>query len=180
MEIQNKSILRQRANWSSLYFYQKSETLYLLTFNFVQRFIAYNDRTKDQMLQAARSCKQNIVEGTADGVTSIEMELNLLNVSRSSTLELKEDYLDYWHTRNLQVWDKNHPRFFPMRQYCREHNLPSDYVSFIPLCNDEVLANLAITLSHQVDRLLQVYMNKIVSSLPTTNTGFPSYRRYKR
>ena len=179
MELQNKSFLRPRADWSSLYFYQKAETLYLLTFNFVQRFITYNDRTKDQMLQAARSGKQNIVEGTADGVTSIELELKLLNVSRASIQELREDYLDYLHTRILPIWDKNHPRFYPMRQYCREHNLPSDFVTFIPLCSDEVLANLAITLCHQADRLLQAYMNKIALSLPQ-NQGFIPYRRFKR
>ena len=63
------------------------------------------------MVQAARSGKQNIVEGCADGVTSTEMELRLLNVARASIKELKEDYLDYLKSRKLALWDVKHPRY---------------------------------------------------------------------
>ncbi len=176
MENQKYQYLRPRSNWTSLLFYQKAETLYLLTFHFLQRFLADNDRTRDQMLQAARSGKQNIVEGTADGVTSLNLELNLLNVSRSSILELQEDYLDYLRTRRMPIWDKSHPRFNLMRQYCRSHNLPADFMPYFPRYNDEVLANLAITLAHQADRLIQSYMNKIVNSNPP-NTRYSSFHR---
>ena len=72
-------ILRRSANWKNLYFYQKAETLYRLTFVFCERFMdKYGDRTVDQMVQSARSGKQNIVEGSEDGKTSTEMEVNLL------------------------------------------------------------------------------------------------------
>ncbi len=88
-----ESVLRKQTNWKSLWFYQKTVVLYQMTYVFTQRFLpAYGDRTVDQMVQAARSGKQNIVEGSADGVTSMEMELKLLNVARSSIQELLEDY----------------------------------------------------------------------------------------
>ncbi len=80
-----ESVLRKQTNWKNLWFYQKTVVLYQLTFAFTRRFLpAFGDRTVDQMVQAARSGKQNIVEGSADGVTSMEMELKLLNVARSS------------------------------------------------------------------------------------------------
>ena len=89
-------VLGQQANWEELYFYQKSDVLYQLSFSFCNRFIhLYKDRTRDQVIQAARSCKQNIVEGLADGITSSEMQLKLLNVARASLKELREDYEDY-------------------------------------------------------------------------------------
>ena len=95
MDDSYKPVLRKQPNWEGLYFYQKSNVLYQLTFVFTKRFLTRGDRTIDQMVQAARSGKQNIVEGSADGVTSMEMELKLLNVARSSIKELKEDYEDY-------------------------------------------------------------------------------------
>ena len=86
-------ILRRQVKWQDLYFYKKTVVLDQLTFVFCQRFLPkYGDRTVDQMVQAARSGKQNIVEGFADGVTSTEMELKLLNVARASLKELEEDY----------------------------------------------------------------------------------------
>ena len=89
-----KNVLRRQPQWRSLYFYQKSEVLYQMTFVFVKRYLKTGDRTIDQMVQAARSGKQNIVEGSADGVTSMEMEIKLMNVARSSIEELREDYED--------------------------------------------------------------------------------------
>lgn len=74
-------MLLQQNNWQELYFYQKSEVLYQITFAFCDKYIPlHGDRTRDQMIQAARSGKQNIVEGFADGVASSEMMLKLLTV----------------------------------------------------------------------------------------------------
>lgn len=110
--------LRRQANWENLFFYKKTNVLYQLTFSFTKRFLKVGDRTIDQMVQAARSGKQNIVEGFADGVSSFEMELRLLNVARASIKELKEDYEDYLIARNLNVWDDKHPRFNAMLDFC--------------------------------------------------------------
>ena len=76
------SVLGRQTKWEDLFFYQKADVIYQLSFVFCDRFIhLYKDRTRDQVIQAARSCKQNIVEGLADGVTSSEMQLKLLNVA---------------------------------------------------------------------------------------------------
>ena len=89
-------VLNTQIHWEELYFYQKSEVVYHLAFAFCDRFIhLYKDRTRDQVIQAARSCKQNIVEGLADGVTSTEMQMKLLNVARASLQELRQDFYDY-------------------------------------------------------------------------------------
>ena len=86
------AVLKNQTKWEDLYYYRKSLVLYQMTVVFCRRFLPkYGDRTVDQMVQAARSGKQNIVEGLADGVTSTEMELKLLNVARASIKELKED-----------------------------------------------------------------------------------------
>ena len=91
-----EGVLKKQNNWKNLWFYQKTVVLYQMTYVFTKRFFpAYGDRTVDQMIQAARSGKQNIVEGSADGVTSAELELKLLNVARASIQELQEDYEDY-------------------------------------------------------------------------------------
>ena len=69
------TVFGKQYNWEELYFYQKSDVIYQLAFTFCNRYIhLYKDRTRDQIIQAARSCKQNIVEGLADGVTSSEMQ----------------------------------------------------------------------------------------------------------
>lgn len=151
------NVLQKQKDWNTLYFYQKSVVLYQLTYVFTQRYLKRNDRTVDQMVQAARSGKQNIVEGTSDGVTSSELEIKLLNVARSSIKEVKEDYLDYLVSRGFAVWDKHHPRFGPMVSFCRTHNLLEDYQPFFGRWNDEELANVALSLCHFIDKMMVSY-----------------------
>ena len=92
-----------------------------------QRFLpAHGDRTVDQMVQAARSGKQNIIEGTEDGETSTEMHIKLLNVARGSIQELREDYYDYIKTRSLTVWTSSNERYTSMQDFCRSHNRSED------------------------------------------------------
>ena len=156
-----KPVLRKQANWEDLYFYQKANVLYQLTFVFTKRFLpALGDRTVDQMVQAARSGKQNIVEGSADGVTSMEMELKLLNVARSSIKELKEDYEDYITSRHLQRWKSGHERYDGMLRYCRKHNRMEDYQDYFEKWTDEEMANVALTLCHMVDKMMTTYQRQ--------------------
>ena len=157
----SSNLLRNQANWEALHFYQKSQVLYQLTFEFTKRFFHRGDRTIDQMVQAARSGKQNIVEGSADGVTSMEMEIKLMNVARSSIQELREDYEDYLTARNLPIWTSTHPRFERMLKYCREHNQLGDYQSFFQRWGDEEMANIAISLCHFVDKMMDSYQKKL-------------------
>ena len=153
--------LRKQAHWENLWFYQKSLTLYDMTAVFCRRFLpAYGDRTVDQMVQSARSGKQNIVEGSADGVTSTEMEAKLLNVARASIKELKEDYLDYIRIHKLVLWDKTHSRYDAMLSFCQKHNKVEDYEPYFERWTAEEMANSAVTLCCMVDTMMQSYQKK--------------------
>ena len=155
-------VLLTQINWDELFFYQKSDVLYQLTFAFCKRFLPqYGDRTVDQMVQAARSGKQNIVEGLADGVTSTEMQLKLLNVGRSSLQELQRDFADYLNTRQLQTWSVEHPRYDGMLKFCRKHNKPADYEPYFYKWGDEEMANIGLTLCHMTDKMMTTFLQKL-------------------
>ena len=152
-------ILLPQTKWENLFFYQKSAALYQMTVIFCRRFLPLcGDRTVDQMVQAARSGKQNIVEGCAAGVTSSEMEIKLLNVARASIKELKEDYTDFLVTRHLALWTAGHARFAPLLAFCRAHNRPEDYVPFAEKWSAEEFANCANTLCHMVDKMMTTHI----------------------
>lgn len=157
-----ESVLLQGANWKQLHFFQKSEALYQMTFVFCERFLPkHGDRTVDQMVQAARSGKQNIIEGSEDGKTSTEMELKLLNVARASIHELREDYKDYLLSRHLTLWDKQHPRYQKMHAFTKKANKLSDYEPFFQKWNAEEMANTGYTLCCQIDRLMIGYLRTL-------------------
>ena len=161
MSKQNDSerVLLEGANWKELHFYQKSVALFQMTFVFCDRFLPkHGDRTVDQMIQAARSGKQNIIEGSEDGKTSTEMELRLLNVARSSTQELREDYKDYLLTRKFALWDKEHPRYAKMRDFTRAHNMLEDYEPYFTRWTAEEMANIGYTLCCQIDVMMNGYL----------------------
>ena len=121
------SVLRKKVVFTELRFYQRSEVLYHLTKTFCKRFLPERgDRTVDQMVQAARSTKQNIAEGCSDGQTSMESELKLLGIARGSNLELLEDYHDYINFHNQEEWFGKNPRSKPLHDFCREHSLLAD------------------------------------------------------
>lgn len=84
----NRPFMPQRGNYRNLIVYQKAECIYDITYYFAHKFLEKGDRTIDQMIQAARSCKQNIAEGSAASTTSKETELKLTNVARASMQEL--------------------------------------------------------------------------------------------
>ena len=155
------SILRKQTNWENLYFYRKADVLYLLTKHFTDRYLKIGDRTVDQMVQAACSGKQNIVEGMSDGVSSTQMEIRLLNVARSSLQELQTDYKDYLSSRHLAYWTKEHERYAQLLDFCRQHNRKEDYLPLLDKATDEELANLAITLCRQVDKMMFSWQEKL-------------------
>lgn len=92
--------------YKKLLSYRKAEIVYDATVHFCDRFIGKGDRTRDQMIQAARSCKQNIIEGSMASGTSKETEIKLTNVARASLEELLEDYRDFLRVRGLRLWEK--------------------------------------------------------------------------
>ena len=169
MEYNTKGkVLKKAVVWKDLYFYRKSDTLFQLTVEFCHRFLpAYGDRTVDQMIQAARSGKQNIVEGSEDGQTSSEMEIKLLNIARGSLQELRADYNDYLNTRHLTSWPANSERQQRLREFCHSHNDYSDYEPFVNKMSDEEMANMALTLCHQTDKLMCAYIEKLEKQFVT-------------
>lgn len=163
MEYNTKGkVLKKAVVWKELYFYRKSDALYQITVEFCRRFLpAHGDRTVDQMVQAARSGKQNIVEGSEDGQTSSEMEIKLMNVARGSLQELRADYLDYLNTHHLSVWNADSERQRKLREFCHSHNDYSDYEPLLSKMNDEEMANLALTLCHQTDKMMCKYIENL-------------------
>jgi len=161
-------VLKAAVVWKDLYFYRKSDAIYQLTVEFCKRFLpAYGDRTVDQMVQAARSGKQNIVEGSEDGQTSSEMEIKLLNVARGSLQELRADYEDYLNTHHLTVWPKGNERQQRLRDFCHSHNDYKDYEPFVAKMDDEEMANLLLTLCHQTDKMMCAYIEKLEQQFVT-------------
>ena len=157
-------ILKRQRPWREAYYYQKSDTLYQLTYVFCQRFLPkHGDRTVDQMIQAARSGKQNIIEGTEAGETSTETHIKLLNVARSSLQELREDYRDYLQSRNLSIWSSEHNRYEKMTRFCKQHNQAEDYKPFFEKWTNEEMANTALTLCFMTDRMLNNQLKKLES-----------------
>ena len=163
-----QSIFRRVPKWQDLWFYQKSEVLYQMTFVFCERFLPkYGDRTVDQMVQAARSGKQNIVEGSEDGKTSTEMELNLLNTARASIGELRQDFEDYLKSRNLHIWTREDARFQPMQDFTKTHNSLADYEPYFQKWTAEEMANVGLTLCYQVDAMMNKYMEGLERTFVT-------------
>ena len=157
-------ITRQSNNiYRNLIAYRKAVVIYDLTYHFCERFIAIGDRTKDQMIQAARSGKQNIVEGKAASLTSAEMHISLLGVARSSFQELLEDYMDYLRTRNLRIWETDSEEVEAMRKLGLAHSDSKFFIGLAETRNDEVIANMVIVLLHQEDVLLRKYIEKQIA-----------------
>lgn len=161
-EDKQSGVLGRQVNWEELYFYQKADVVYQLSFAFCNRFIhLYKDRTRDQIIQAARSCKQNIVEGLADGVTSTEMQLKLLNVARASLKELREDFEDYLKSRHLDFYVAGNEKYNFMLNYCRIHNKLQDYEKYFQTWSDEEMCNYALTLCHMIDKMMMSFLKKL-------------------
>ena len=99
---QSKAFLPQKGNYKDLIVYQKAECIYDITYYFAHHFLSSGDRTIDQMVQAARSGKQNIAEGVSAATTSTEMEIKLINVAKASLQELLVDYEDFLRVRDLE------------------------------------------------------------------------------
>ncbi len=105
--------------YASLLSYQKAEIVYDTTVHFCNRFLDKHDRTRDQMIQAARSGKQNIIEGSQVSGTSKEAEVKLTSVARASLEELLADYRDFLRLRNFEEWPRDHPYTARLRQLNR-------------------------------------------------------------
>lgn len=151
----DKEFIRQDNNYRTLKAFQKAECVYDVTYYFANKFLQKDDRTIDQMVQAARSGKRNLAEGNIDGVTSKEMEIKHTNVNRASLHELLLDYEDYLRVRGLEQWPYDDPRCVQTREFCKRHLDSAVYRDKIKDRSDETVANIAITLIHQCDVLIK-------------------------
>lgn len=155
------NVIKLKTNHRDLLCYQKAEAIYDMTYFFANKFLERSDRTRDQMIQAARSGKQNIIEGYAASATSIESELKLMNVAKSSLQELYADYEDYLRVRHLKRWGKDSEAFQKAQQLGSVHNNTDFWSELIQERSDETIANLALILIHQTDFMLHKFIQKI-------------------
>ncbi len=149
-------------HYQELLSYQKAEVVYDLTYHFCQRFLAKRDRTIDQMVQAARSGKQNIVEGSKASGTSKEMEIKLTNVARASLEELLVDYRDFLRVRNHPIWEKDSKEARYVRKLGNRPHVT--YETYRKLCETrppEIVANIALCLIHQTNYLLDQQIRRL-------------------
>jgi four helix bundle suffix protein len=147
-------LLPRTGNYRALYSYQKAEAIYDITYYFCKNYLQRGDRTVDQMIQAARSGKQNIVEGCAASATSKETEIKLVNVAKASLHELLIDYEDYLRTREHRQWEKGSVELQKMRQIGSKHNDSAFYMPLIKVRPPETICNMTICLIKQTDYML--------------------------
>lgn len=153
--------LKITGDYTSWSVYRKSVIICDVTEMFINRALPKNSRTVDQMRQAARSCKQNIVEGVSDSTVSAEICIKLIGVARGSVRELREDYADFLRQHKYQIWTKEDPRTKAMRRYSMNHYDPAEYVEKCEMRSDETVANVMLTLIFQMEAMLA----KVLKSL---------------
>ena len=153
-------IVLPHGGYRKLTAFQKSEVVYQLTVVFCRRFLsARGDRTVDQMTQAARSCKQNIAEGSAAAGTSLETQIKLTNVARATLDELLEDYLDYLKAHGGAEWAMDSEKKIAAREFAKEHSEWEDWKPIFESRPAETLCNLMIVVIQQsrymLDKMLK-------------------------
>ena len=160
--------LKISGNYSDWTVYKKSVIICDVTEMFINRALPKGSRTVDQMRQAARSCKQNIVEGVSDGSVSSEMCIKLIGVARGSVRELREDYADYLRQNKHEIWSKDDERTNAVRNFSRNHSDPKEYVEKCERRSNETVANIMLTLCHQIDAMLAKVLKSLESQFLAT------------
>ncbi len=178
-----RPLIGPHGGYRDLKAYQLAEIVYDGTVAFTGLFLDKKSRTVDQMVQAARSGKQNIAEGSRASATSKKSELKLMNVARASLEELLLDYEDFLRHRNLELWPKDHPKavFIGKLLHKSDPSEPSDlpqmqtpYDSYRPYIEEkgpDNAANTLITLIHQANYLLDRLLMRLEKDF-VANGGF--------
>ena len=159
--MKEKSFLRLSGDHRQWNVYRKSVIVSDVTEMFVRRYLSYSSRTAEQMRQAARSCKQNIVEGVADKTVSFEVCLKLIGVAKGSLRELIEDYGDFLRQNGYVTWPVDDPRTLQTRKVCRNDCEPAVFVRQCGERNAETVANIMLTQCAQLDAMLSGVLNKM-------------------
>jgi four helix bundle suffix protein len=151
----DSTFLPKHGNYQELKAFQKAEVVYDLTVRFARKYLARGDRTIDQMVQAPRSGKKNLLEGSKASRTSKEMEIKLTNVARASLEELLDDYLDYLRSRDLTIWPKDsREALYARRLGTKQPQTFELYREIFETRPPEVIANLAVCLINQANYLI--------------------------
>ena len=157
-----KGFIPPHGGYAGLLAYKKALIVFQGTCRFCEWFLEKRDRTFDQMVQAARSGKQNIVEGSKISGTSKEAEIKLLNVSRSSLEELLEDYSDFLRKKKVSPCPKDSREALFVRRLGRKDNVSYEtYEAYVETRPAEVVANILICLIHQTNYLLDQLIRKL-------------------
>ena len=156
----SNEIIKKQGDYHNLVCYRKAELIYDITHHFAYSAFRNGDRTIDQMVQAARSGKQNIVEGNADIEISFEMGIKLIGVAKSSLQELLSDYEDFLRVNGFEQWTSASQEYMAMRRLGRKGDNATilDVAKSRPL---NTIANMAIILIKQEDYLLHQWQKSI-------------------
>jgi four helix bundle suffix protein len=148
-------LIPPHGGYRELQSYKMSEIVYDATVVFCNRFINIRSRTHDQMVQAARSGKQNIAEGSMASGTSKKTELKLIGVARASLEELLLDYEDFLRQKGLPLWTKEHEQAQAVRKLAHSKNKSYEtYRTYLEASPPEFAVNTMICLIHQTNYLL--------------------------
>ena len=185
MDNNDTTLLAPSGDYHQLICYQKAVIVYDLTYWFCERYMERSkDRTVDQMVQAARSGKQNIVEGITDGAASKESELKLLKVAAGSLHELHEDYEDWLRTHQHPIWAKDSVEMKALWAVGKEH---SDSVFFMQLAQTrppQTTANIARGMTEQaiyfLDRLIQSKVRQFLEQGGLKEQMYRARQQYRR
>lgn len=148
--------------YENLLSFQKARVIYDATVWFCGHYLRRGDRTVDQMVQAARSGKQNILEGSQASGTSKKTEIKLTSVARASLEELLEDYRDFLRVRSQRLWEKESPEAVFVRKLGRRGDVTYEtYRTYIESRSADVAANIIICLIHQTNYLLDQQIRQL-------------------
>jgi len=162
MSTPEERFLPKHGNYTELLSFQKAEIIYHITFRFAHKFLQKCDRTIDQMIQAARSGKKNILEGAKSSVTSKESEIKLTNAARASLEELLDDYRDFLRARDFPLWPKDSKESRYVRPLGgKPKQTFEDYRELVDTRPSPIVANIAICLIHQANYLLDQQLRRL-------------------
>jgi four helix bundle suffix protein len=158
----SERVLPPHGGYESLLSFQKARIVFDATVRFCGRFVDKQSRTRDQMIQAARSGKQNILEGSRASGTSKETEIKLTNVARASLEELLEDYRDFLRTCGSGQWEKDSKEALFVRRLGSRNRVSYEaFRDFIETRPASVVANIVISLIHQTNYLLDQQIRRL-------------------
>ena len=148
--------------WEGLRAFEMAQVVHDATVVFCRLYVDHKSRTRDQMVQAARSGKQNIVEGSQASGTSKKTELKLVGIARASLEELLTDYTDFLRQHGHELWPKDHPKAVFIRKLCYKENLSyTTYRTYVESKGPENAANTMVCVVHQTNYLLDQLLRQL-------------------